>query len=302
MRPTRLFPIALLVFAFSTGFAHGQDARLANLSSRGYCQTGNAVLVNEFVVQGRGSGSFVTRCVGPSLPGVSDALQDPTATLLNARGQILDANNDWMQNPDKDEISATGLAPKDPREPAMIDTLAAGVYTLVAQGVSRSQGSALPEIYDLSNGTVQISAMGTRGFVSTGDHVLLSGFIITGTAPARLLFRALGPSLADAGLSPVLPNPALELYNANGTLVATNDDWRETQASEIADTGLAPRNDLESAIVVTLNPGAYTLVTRGVNGTTGLGFAQIYDLSFRTRELYPAPKIKRARAGSPNNQ
>jgi hypothetical protein len=250
--------------------------------------------VNEFILQGAGTETVLLRGLGPSLSdlGVPDTLQDPTAALLNARGQIFDANDNWMDNPDKDEIVATGLAPTDPRESAMIDTLRPGSYTFVEQGTHRGQGVALPEIYDLFDGSLQLSAVGTRGFVSTGDNVMISGVIITGNSPISLLIRALGPSLADAGLSGVLPDSALELYDGSGAVIFSNDNWRDVQESEIIATGLAPTNDLESAIVVTLSPGVYTAILFGVGGTTGLGFVQFYSLDLPIRELNPAPIIK----------
>ena len=122
---------------------------------------------------------------------------------------------------------------------------------------------------------------------------MIGGVVITGNSPVSLLIRALGPSLADAGLSGVLPNPALELHDASGALIFSNDNWRDVQESEIIATGLAPANDLESAMVITLSPGAYTIILSGVGGTTGLGFAQFYSLDLPIRELNPAPIIRR---------
>jgi hypothetical protein len=126
------------------------------------------VLVTEFIVQGTGSESFVSRGLGPSLVDVPDALQDPTITLLNARGHQLDFNNNWMQNPDKQEIMDSGLAPVFRREAAIIDTLEPGIYTIVEQGKNQSEGDALTEIFDLFDGGLKISAAGTRAFISTG--------------------------------------------------------------------------------------------------------------------------------------
>jgi hypothetical protein len=301
-RPRKHFPMHntqrfLLTFALlvcSSWLAGAQTGRLANLSTRAFCKTGEAVLVNEFVVQGTGTETLLMRGIGPSLAnfGVPGALKDPTVLLFDARGHTLDANNDWMDNPDKDEIIATGIPPTDPRESAIIDTLRPGLYTFVEQGVRRTQGVALPEIYDLLNGGLQLSAVGTRAFVSTGDNVMISGFILTGSAPVSLLIRALGPSLTNAGLSRVLADPQLELHDASGQLIFSDDNWRDTQEAEIIATGLAPTDDRESAIVVTLNPGLYTNVLTGVGATTGIGFLQIYSLELPIRELNPAPIIR----------
>ena len=277
--------------------AHAQTARLANLSTRATCQTGDSVLVTEFILQGTGSGTELMRAIGPSLGsvGIPDFLRNPTALLLDRRGRAVDRNDDWMDNPDKDAIIATGLAPNDPRESALLETLAPGLYTLVVQGLHQGTGVALPEVYDLGDGSLQFSALGVRGPVLTADQVMISGFILIGSKPASFLIRALGPSLADSGLTGVLPDPKLELHDSSGQLIVSNDNWRDTQEDEIIATGLAPSDDLESAMLVRLNPGAYTLVFSGVANSTGLGFLQIYSLEFPVRELNPAPIIRRSR-------
>jgi hypothetical protein len=122
---------------------------------------------------------------------------------------------------------------------------------------------------------------------------MISGIIITGTDPLPLLVRALGPSLADVGLTDALPDPTLEFHDANGAVIFSNDNWKDTQQAEIEATGLAPSDDRESAIVVTVDPGIYTAVVVGAGGTTGLGFVQFYSLASPIRELNPAPIIKR---------
>jgi hypothetical protein len=153
-------------------------------------------------------------------------------------------------------------------------------------------GLALTEIFDLFDGGLKISAAGTRAFISTGDNVMISGIIISGTDPLPHSIRALGPSLIDAGLADVLPDPTLEFHNGNGSLIAFNDNWKDAQQAEIEATGLAPTNDLESAILVRLDPGLYTAIVRGVDDTTGVDFVQFYSLASPIRELNPAPIIK----------
>ena len=299
MHPAPKLLLALILLAISTCLAAAQstNARLANISTRALCQTGDAVLVTEFIVQGTGSESFVSRGIGPSLFdfGVPDALRDPMITLFNARGNQLDFNNNWMQNPDRQEIMDSGLAPGFRREAAIIDTLEPGIYTIVEQGKNQSEGDALTEIYDLFAGGLKISAAGTRAFISTGENIMISGIIITGTDPLPLLIRALGPSLSNAGLANPLQDPILELHDGNGSLIASNDNWKDTQQTEIGATGLAPIDDREAAMVITVFPGFYTAVVAGAGGTTGLGFVQFYSLASPIRELDPAPIIKRRR-------
>jgi hypothetical protein len=116
----------------------------------------------------------------------------------------------------------------------------------------------------------------TRGLVGTGDDVLIGGFIITGTQSKEVIVRALGPSLPISG---ALANPYLELHDSTGAVIASNDNWRSTQEAAIIATGIPPSNDNESAIVMTLEPAAYTAIVSGVNNTTGLGLVEVYDLS-----------------------
>ena len=125
----------------------------------------------------------------------------------------------------------------------------------------------------------------TRLRVQTGDNVLIGGLIITGTDPKEVIVRAIGPSLGEAGVAGPLANPVLELHYPNGTTVVTNNNWRDDQETEIMATGLAPTDDLESAIVATLEPGLYTAIVRGVNGGTGVGLG---------RGLRPGPRADSA--------
>jgi CSLREA domain-containing protein len=119
----------------------------------------------------------------------------------------------------------------------------------------------------------------TRLRVQTGDNVLIGGFIIDGNDPKEVIVRAIGPSLGDFGVSAPLANPILELHYPDGTTVVTNNNWRDTQEAEVMATGLAPNDDLESAIVATLEPGAYTAIVRGVNDGTGVALVETYDLN-----------------------
>ena len=117
--------------------------------------------------------------------------------------------------------------------------------------------------------------LSTRMVVQTGDNVLIGGFIVYGSGQKRIAVRAIGPSLPIAG---TLSDPLLELHDAAGNIIATNDNWRSTQEAEIITSGLAPANDLESALIATLNPGPYTVVVKGVNNATGVGVMEVYDL------------------------
>ena len=289
----KLLPFLTLFATIAAAPVAQSAGQILNISTRVDCQTRDAVVLTEFIAYGRGTESFVLRGIGPSLGsvGVPDPLPDPILDLLDARGNRVDRNDNWMDNPDAQEIENSGLAPTDPLESAIIDDLKPGLYTSVVQGVAHGEGTALAEMYDLG-GNLQLSAVGTRGFVGTGDKVLISGVIISGTQPISLLLRALGPSLTAVGLHGALANPTLELFNPNGELIFINDDWKDTQESEIEATGLAPTDDSEAAAVVILSPGAYTSIVAGAGAGTGLGFVQWYSLDAPIRALDPAPPLR----------
>ena len=123
----------------------------------------------------------------------------------------------------------------------------------------------------------QLLNLSTRMDVKTGNNVLIGGFIVTGNVAKKVILRAIGPSLAPA-VAGVLADPVLELHAANGDLITTNDNWKDTQQTEIEATGIPPQNDFESAIVATLDPNAYTVIVSGKGGTSGIGLVEGYDL------------------------
>src|SRR5262249_17850960 len=128
----------------------------------------------------------------------------------------------------------------------------------------------------------------TRGFVQTGDNVMIGGFIVQGTTPKSVIIRAVGPELSQYGIPNPLANPTLELHDGTGALIASNDNWQTTtidgliasdQATAIQNSGHTPTAASESAIVANLPAGNYTAVVRGVSSTTGVALVEVYDLS-----------------------
>jgi N-acetylneuraminic acid mutarotase len=152
-------------------------------------------------------------------------------------------------------------------------------------------GVALVEAYDISNQTNSILGnVSTRAFVQTGNNVMIGGFIVQGTGQKRVIVRAIGPELSAPpfNIPNALANPTLELHNGSGALIASNDDWQTTiiggiitsnQVSAIQNSGHAPTQGSESAIIATLPAGNYTAIVRGVNSTTGIALVEVYDLT-----------------------
>ncbi|PZR76948.1 MAG: hypothetical protein DLM73_00995 [Chthoniobacterales bacterium] len=255
----------------------------ANLATRGIVGGGENVLIGGLIVQGPSVKEVIIRAVGPSV-GISGTLADPALELYNGNGQLMASDDNWQDDASQAaQIQATGLAPKDPRESALVEPLAPGNYTALVRGAGSSSGTgiALVEVYDLDNQPApsRLANIATRGSVQTGDNVMIAGFILW-NGPSRIVVRAIGPSLAALGVTGVLADPALELHDSQGNLVMADDNWQEnsSQAIQLQTVSLAPNNQVESALAVTLNPGAYTAVVRGAHGTTGVALVEVYNL------------------------
>jgi len=266
-----------------------------NISGRVLAQTGDKVGIGGFIVKGAGFKRVIARAIGPSLAtsGVAGTLQDPFLELHDSHGGTI-SNDNWRSSQEA-EIQATGLAPSDNRESAIIVTVPAGAYTAIIKGATGGTGVGLIEIYDLGSPFAsepekkseeleqavanELGNLSVRADVRTEDNVLIDGVILRGEIPKRVLFRALGPSLTANGVPGALQDPALELHDGNGALLMSNNDWRQApNAAEIQATGLPPTDDRESAILMSLPPGNYTAITRGVNRTTGIALNEVYKL------------------------
>ena len=255
--------------------------RFLNVSTRLRIQTGDNVLIGGFIITGTTAADVLLRGIGPSLGdfGVEDFLANPTLELHSFDGSVI-TNNNWRETQEA-EIMATGLAPNDNLESAILATLEPGAYTAIVSGVNGGTGIGLVEAYDLSaTDAERFANVSTRGLVETGDNVMIGGVILgsnTGMM-ARVVVRAIGPSLTDAGVVGALQDTRLELFDSNGILIQANDNWKDSQQAEIEAAGLAPSDDRESAIVRVLAPGAYTAIVRGVGDTTGVGLVEAYEI------------------------
>ncbi len=254
-------------------------ARLANISTRALVGSGDNVLIGGFIIQGSASKRVLVRAIGPSLIplGVTNVLLDPTLELHGQNGALLFSNDNWTTAPNRQDIADTGGAPKDSHESAILTTLAPGTYTAIVRGVGATSGVALVEVYDLDSGPGSLLAnLSTRGGVGTGNNVMIGGIILTGEK--TIIVRALGPTLIQRGLTNVLSDPALELWNAQGTLVDSNDNWKSSpKKAQIQATELAPPDPAEPAVLDTLPTGTYTAIVRGIGATpTGTALVEVY--------------------------
>lgn len=261
-------------------------ARLANISTRGQVQTGDGVMIGGFIINGAANKKVLIRAIGPNLVnyGISGNLPDPKLELYE--GPTLIGNNDNWQTQsipaDVAAISATGLAPANGLESALLVTLKPGVaYTAVVTGVNVPTGVGIVEVFEADHPEYQLINISTRGRVQTGEGVMIGGFIIQGDAPKTVLIRAVGPNLANYGVSGVLTDPTMDIYrSADGVKIAQNDDWQNqtipADVSAISATGLSPVDPRESAILLTLPPGAYTAVVSGKGGGTGVGIVEVF--------------------------
>ena len=240
-------------------------------------------LIGGFIIGGNSGRKIFMRALGPSLANFGlIPLADPTLELHDATGAIIASNDNWMDTQEAD-ILDTGLAPTNALESAILMVLPPGAYTATVQGNNlgpgATSGTALVEVYDISlTVAVGLDNISTRGAVQRIADPMIAGLVIANGDEETVLVRGLGPSLDDFGLEG-LSDPRLDLFDADGNLLASNDNWQDSQSADIEATGLAPSDALEAAILITLSRGAYTAVLSPVEGVAhGIALAEIYKL------------------------
>lgn len=253
--------------------------QLANISTRMRVGLEDDVLIGGFIISGSESKRLILRAIGPSLAaaGVGGTLEDPILELYDGSGAPIRSNDDWQDSDQAGDIAATGVAPASPREAAMVVTLQPGSYTAVVRGWEQTEGVGLVEAYVLDSSSAQLVNLSTRGRIGVGEEALIGGLIVTGGSGKNVIIRALGPSLGTVGGT--LADPSVELRDGAGNLVGENNNWQDGDRNQIENSGLPPSHPLESAVVVTLAPGNYTAVVRGVNDGTGVGLIEVYGLT-----------------------
>ena len=258
---------------------------LLNISSRDSVQTAAQVLIAGFIITGNDSKRIMVRGMGPSLGGVGGVLADPTLELHQGNATIA-VNDNWKINSDSSSqqaaVQATTLPPANDNEAVILANLNPGPYTAILAGKNGGTGTGVIELYDLGPlANSQLANISTRGFVGTNSNVLIGGVIVGAGGTSNVIVRALGPSIPVAG---ALADPTLELRDASGALVQSNDNWKirasdgSSQQATVEATTIAPSTDAESAIVQTLSPGNYTAIVRGKNNTTGIALIEVYNL------------------------
>jgi hypothetical protein len=274
----------------SSTFATSPPQAVAvNIATRLPVGSSQNVLIGGFIIQGSSPKRVVIRAVGPSLNGVlGGVLQDPRLELHEGGGAIIANNDNWrstqigglIDSEQAIDLEGTGLAPNNDAESAMVLTLNPGVYTAVIAGANNTTGIAIVEIYDLDAVyPSRLANISTRGFIQGGDNVMIGGFIfLGGDGQTQVVLRAIGPSLSALGITNPLSDPILELHDANGGTVVSNDDWKNSpDAAILQRLGFQLSNDAESAIYQNaLARGAYTAIVRGKNDGTGVGVVEAY--------------------------
>jgi hypothetical protein len=208
------------------------------------------VEIGGFIITGTAPKLLLVRAIGPTL-GITGELLDPILELHGPNGFATIRDDDWQERSNADEIPSV-LKPAD----------------------------ALVEIYDVSSDSPsQLANLSTRALVESQDQVEIGGFIVGGTGNSNVIIRALGPSLANLGVPNPLADPVLEVRNKDGSLLKSNDNWKDdSNASQVSGNGLAPRDDLESALYLSVPPGEYTAIVSGAGGESGVGLVEVYHL------------------------
>ncbi len=268
--------------------------RLANISSRALVGTEANIEIAGFVVAGPPGSTeqVLIRGIGPTLTqfGVSGALANPILTLFDSAGNRIATNAGWGSSLNAPQIAAAIQAtgafalPPGSADSALLLGLAPGAYTAPVTGLNGSTGVALAEVYETNDGAPRLINISTRAFVGTGSSVEIAGIDLTGTKPATVLIRAVGPTLGQLGVSGALAQPSLSVVDSSGNTVASNIGWSSSSnASQIASTAQTvgafalASGSADSALLLTLPPGAYTAIVSGVGGTSGVALVEAYE-------------------------
>lgn len=287
-------------FLMKAGVASRSE--FVNLSTRSEVQAGERLLIGGFVIPEGENRNILIRAAGPSLGSqdVENRLMNPQVEIVSG-SEIVESNTDWELSGSEPEkvfstVGAFAFA-EDSVDASLALNLAPGAYTaLVSSEVEGDSGEALVEIYDIDRGAKKALAnVSTRGYVSARDAFLIGGFVIAGDQPKQVLIRGVGPGLMDQGVSDYLRDPMIELVRGS-EILTSNDDWMggssvsssssvsyrsfeliEAMSDAVGAFRLNENSD-DAAMVVWLEPGAYTVLVSGKYGDDGVALVEIYDL------------------------
>jgi hypothetical protein len=262
---------------------------LVNLSVRATAGAGNDSLIVGFVINGTATKSLLIRGIGPTLRdfGVAGALLDPRLALYTG-ASVTASNDDWSTGDNAAQIVGTSarvgafsLADRA-SDSALMATLEKGAYTVQLSGKDAASGVGLVEVYDAASAsTAKLVNLSVRAYIGGGSESPNVGFVIAGSAPRRLMVRAVGPGLATFGVPNTIADPKIELFK-DGVRIDENDNWAGSDAlialfSQVGAFGLPDSASRDAVLLVTLDPGAYTVVVSGANGSAGVGLVELYE-------------------------
>jgi hypothetical protein len=272
-------------------------SRIVNFSARAVSGPGSQTLIVGFVVTGDGK-NLMVRGIGPTLAtfGVVNALADPMLSLFGSDGSVFASNDDWQTNlngPSNGALIASVGAqvgafalPNGSKDSALLATFNNGAHTTSMVRPNSTTGVALTEIYDIdTSSNSRLINVSARMNVTVGEGTLIAGLVIAGNTPKTVLVRGVGPTLSAFAVAGVLADPQISVYSGS-TLVASNDNWETGASTAVQISGASAQvgafaltaGSKDAALLLTLQPGAYTVVVSGVNATTGVALVEVYDV------------------------
>jgi YVTN family beta-propeller protein len=269
------------------------SARLINISTRAEVGTGANILIPGFVISGSGTETLLIRADGPALAGfgVAGALAQPSLSVYDGAGTVVASNTGWGTNTNPAQISGAAASvgafalASGSADCALLASLPAGAYTVQVSGVGNSTGVALAEVYEVASGGTRLANISTRALVGTGANIIIPGFVVAGSGSEQLLARGDGPALTGFGVGGALAQPSLSVYNSSGSVIASNTGWGTgTDPSQITSAGASvgafalAAGSADSALIVNVAAGAYTMQLSGVGNSTGVALAEVYEV------------------------
>jgi hypothetical protein len=275
----------------SVGSASGaavSGSQLIEISARAPVANGAQMLMAGFAVSGPGSKTLLVRGIGPSLAnfGVQGTLSQPQLTLIDANGATLATDDSWGGGADLAALMATTGAfalPPNSADSALAQTVTAGTYTAQVSGLGGASGIALVEVFDAQlSSSAKITNLSVRGVAGSGANALVAGFVVSGDSNENLLVRGIGPSLGGFGVTGALASTQITVFDSQGRTIASNSGWTpiSTPPSLFSEVGAfaLSHGSGDSALVLSVPAGAYTVQLTGASGETGIGLVELYEI------------------------